>query len=60
MKKPVAVTLCTPDMDREVVLERFATIQEAEQFLAESPTIDAGHLLAGHYGIDAPEEMVNP
>lgn len=64
---PVAVTLEyfeneeTGEKGRIEVLERFATIKEAEDFLSsDDERIDPIWLNAGHYGIDAPEEMVNP
>jgi hypothetical protein len=53
-EKPVAITL-----DGEVIA-RFDTVAEAEDFLGTSATIDPDRLEAGDYGIDAPEEMVNP
>jgi hypothetical protein len=42
------------------VLARFSTITEAEDFLNTSAIIDPDDLQAGRYGIDAPEEMMNP
>ena len=35
---------------------RFATVEEAEDFLALSATIDPDDLKAGLYGIDGPDE----
>lgn len=55
---PVAVTLEKADGSIAVVA-RFTTIAEAEAYLA-GPGIDQVSLAAGDYGIDAPEEMVNP
>ena len=58
--KPVAVTRQFPD-DRIKVLARFDSVSSAEEYLAsDDPAIDQEALLAGHYGIDAPEEMMNP
>lgn len=64
MLKPVAVTLEIPgakpgEIGQEVVA-RFDTIAEAEDYLATSAAIDPDRLEAGDYGIDAPEEMINP
>lgn len=52
---PVAVTLEKADGSIAVVA-RFATIAEAESYLA-GPGIDQVSLVAGDYGIDAPEAM---
>jgi hypothetical protein len=63
-KLPVYVGLAIPDAkpgERATEeIGRFATIAEAEDFLATSATIDPDRLEAGDYCIDAPEEMVNP
>lgn len=59
-RKPVAVTLDNPATGEIEVIARFDLITEAESFLATSATIDPDYLEAGHYGIDAPEEMINP
>lgn len=40
------------------ILERFYTIAEAEDYIAKLP--DKEKVESGGYGIDAPEEMVNP
>lgn len=64
MKKPVAVTLevigAKPGEIGQEVIARFYTLAEAEDFLGTSATIDPDRLEAGHYGIDAPEELINP
>ena len=57
---PVAITLERPGAGEIEMIGRFATVEEAENFLGESATIDPDLLVAGNYGIDAPEEMVNP
>lgn len=54
---PVAVTL---EDEGVTVIARFHTVAEAEDFLATSATIDPELLEAGRYGIDAPEEIINP
>lgn len=57
-ERPVAVTL---EKDGEVtVIARFDTVEDAEDYLATSATIDLDLLDAGMYGVDAPETMVNP
>jgi hypothetical protein len=48
------VSLSLEDGDKITVLERFATIADAESFLGLSASVDPDHLHAGHYGIDAP------
>lgn len=58
ISKRVTVTLERPG-ERIEVINRFWTVQEAEDFLATSATIDPDYLDAGYYGVNAPEEMVN-
>lgn len=42
-------------------LRRFATVRAAEQFIARQvERIDPAGVAAGHYYIDAPEELLNP
>jgi len=59
-RKPVAVI----DNERQngrgqlLVIRRFNTIAEAEAFVGRRP--DKAKLERGGYGIDAPEEMINP
>lgn len=55
----VAVTLETPGKDDVEVITRCDTVKEAEDFIAKDPSIDPAARDAGHYGIDAPEEMIN-
>lgn len=57
---PVAVTLEHPELGEIQLLDRFATIDEAEDYLATCAGIDPDWLERGLHGIDAPEEMVNP
>lgn len=57
---PVAVTLERPGAAEVELLARFASIAAAEDFLATSATIDPDMLAAGNYGVDAPEDLVNP
>jgi hypothetical protein len=46
---------------REVkILYRCNTIKEAEDWIAEREKVDPDNVHAGHYGINAPEEMTNP
>lgn len=60
-KKPVAIIDEENPIDGKFpVISRHFTIEEAEQFLATSATIDPRQLARGGYGIDAPENMVNP
>lgn len=54
-KLPVAVIAEQP---RPRVIARFATIPEAEQFVADE--LPRAEVEAGAYGIDAPEELRNP
>lgn len=57
--KRVTITLDLPG-EESTHIEKFWTVREAEHYLATAATIDPDHLHAGHYSIDAPEEMVNP
>ncbi len=41
--------------ERYVVLERFATVREAEEWIGDHP--DQERVLRGGFGIDAPEGM---
>jgi len=58
-EKQVAITLENP---RGVitVIHRTNTLEEAVTFLNEDASIDMAMLHEGCYGIDAPEEMINP
>lgn len=58
--KRVTVTLELPGSENVAIIGRFWTVQEAEEFLGNSPTVDPNYLVAGYYSIDAPEEMINP
>jgi len=60
MKKPVAVVdnERTNSRGQLLVVRRFHSIEEAEAFVGCRP--DKAKLERGGYGIDAPEEMVNP
>lgn len=58
--KAVAVTREFDDNTIKVLV-RFDTVSEAVEYLStDNPEIDQDALVAGHYGIDAPEEMLNP
>lgn len=54
---PVVITL--DHGDKIEIIERFATISDAESFLSLSASIDPDDLEAGNYGIDAPHGVGN-
>jgi hypothetical protein len=55
--KPVAVT---HESDHYIiVVARFDTVLEAEQFIADREKLDPLGVYDGDYGVDAPEEMNN-
>jgi hypothetical protein len=60
MRKPVAVVdnESVTKTNKVKVLKRFRSIKEAEEWVGDRP--DKVKLARGGYGIDAPEEMVNP
>jgi hypothetical protein len=56
-KKPVTI-VHEPTL---AILRECDTVQEAEQFIAQELMVsDPDGVVRGDYGIDAPEEMVNP
>jgi type IV secretory pathway protease TraF len=57
-EKPVAVT--KEEGRQIVVLHRCDTVSEAELFIERMSKTDPVGVDSGLYGIDAPEEMVNP
>jgi hypothetical protein len=59
-RKPVAVSHFVEGMTRQYILTRVNTIKEAEDWIAEREQIDPEGVHRGDYGIDAPEEMINP
>ena len=58
--KPVSVTYGPANWSRELVCHRCDTIQEAEDWIDEWSEVDPTGVHAGHYSINAPEEMINP
>lgn len=54
---PVALTYTSRLGGAITTTARFNLIEDAERFLAESPTIDASDREAGRYGIDAPHGL---
>jgi len=57
---PVAVTEYREGWPEQCVHARFDTLAEAEAWIARRTEIDPEGVYAGVYGIEAPEEMVNP
>lgn len=57
-KKPVAVVDNESSGKRIRVIRRFDTILEAETYVGALP--DHKKVARGGYGIDAPEELINP
>ena len=55
---PVSITLDTPGNESKLVA-RFETIEDAEEFLNTSATIDPDDLEAGNYSISAPHGVGN-
>lgn len=51
----VTVTFYKPGMSQAETIGRFATIGDAERYLATGARINPDDLAAGHYGIDAPD-----
>lgn len=59
--KPVSVTYNPDDKwSRDMVCHRCDTVQEAEDWIAEWCEVDPEGVEAGNYGINAPEELINP
>lgn len=56
----VFVTLQRPGSNKIRTLERFLRLRSAENFIAEREKTDPKGVHRGDYGIDAPEEVVNP
>ncbi len=54
--KPVAVIV----NDTGEILAHFDAVLDAERYITGLEVIDACGVSAGKYGIDAPEEMINP
>lgn len=64
MRKPptrrVFVTLERPGSTKIRTLKRFLRVRSAENFIAMREKRDPKGVHRGDYGIDAPEEVVNP
>lgn len=58
MFKRLPVWVVDEESEELKILKRFHTISEAEIFIANLP--DKAKVLRGGYGIDAPEELLNP
>ncbi len=58
--KPVSVTYNPGDLPHDRVCHRTDTVQAAEDWIAKRGNTDPDGVCAGFYGIDAPEEMINP
>lgn len=48
------------DNNGPFIIASFYTVKEAEDFIEEQNTIDPDKVHRGGFGIDAPEELVNP
>jgi hypothetical protein len=57
-EKPVCI-VDEENNNGPLVLKRFDTIAEAENWIAEQEKIDPDKVHRGGFGIDAPEEMLN-
>lgn len=55
----VAVSYLHPDAARPAILARFPGVPEAESWIARQAQRDPAGVAAGHYGIDAPEALLN-
>ena len=58
--KPVTVTYNPGNLPQDRIMYETDTIQAAEEWIDKQSRRDPEGVRSGWYGIDAPEEMINP